>query len=181
MDNATELLTIRHNKGFDVHGQVVGTLNEIPMSLSYQVKTDDRWNVREVSLVSDGLQLFEVHYRKVEDKWFDARNQHIAEFDGADDIDITVTPFTNTLPIRRIQLQPSESKDIKVIYFDIADMKVYPAHQRYTNLGNNSYRFEHLDTEFLAILEVDDEGFVMNYPGLFKMVYPAAIVAARPN
>jgi uncharacterized protein len=176
VDNTSELLTIYHREGLEIRGTVVGAADEQPVGLSYRLKADDNWYLSEVTVIFEGLAPFEAYFVKKGEWWFDKDNNHLKEFDGADDIDITLTPFTNTLPIRRIRLQPMESQEITVIYFDMSELKVYPARQRYTNLGNNNYRFEHLDTGFMAIIGVDDDGFVVDYPGLFKMVYPIQTV-----
>jgi hypothetical protein len=41
--------------------------------------------------------------------------------------------------------------------------------QRYTALdGAKHYRFESLDDGFTAELPVDEDGFVLDYPGLFR-------------
>ena len=37
---------------------------------------------------------------------------------GCEYVDISETPFTNTLVIRRLGLTPGESADISVAYFD---------------------------------------------------------------
>jgi hypothetical protein len=172
VDNTTELLTIHDNGEKNVSGLLVGVADDRPVGLSYRLKIDSNWCVNEVSLTCNGGDSFESYFIKRAGKWFDKDHKHLKDFDGADDVDITLTPFTNTLPINRIRLQAAESKEILVIYFDLTELKVYPARQRYTNLGNNNYRFEHLDTGFMAIIEVDDDGFVVEYPGLFKRVYP---------
>lgn len=36
---------------------------------------------------------------------------------GCVDIDLTATPLTNTVPIRRLRLQPGASADLLVVYF----------------------------------------------------------------
>ncbi len=94
---------------------------------------------------------------------------------GCIDIDISATPFTNTIPIRRLLLKAGESKEIKVVYVDIYNYNLRPVNQRYTCLNSNingyKYRYENLNNGFTAEFFVDKEGFVIDYPDLFKRVY----------
>ena len=52
-------------------------------------------------------------------------------------MDISETPFTNTLPIRRLGLAPGESADVSVAYFDGSELQPWPEPQRYTCLETN--------------------------------------------
>jgi hypothetical protein len=84
------------------------------------------------------------------------------------------TPYTNTLPIKRLGLVPGESADIFVAYFDGAELQPWP--ERYACLekdgGGGLYRFESLDGGFTAELPVDSDGLVLGYPRLFERVIP---------
>jgi hypothetical protein len=82
-----------------------------------------------------------------------------------------LTPFTNTLPINRLNLTEGDSKEIEVVYFDLPSSNFSPLKQRYTNLGNGIYKYESLASGFTANLEVDNEGFVINYPGIWQRVF----------
>jgi hypothetical protein len=52
-------------------------------------------------------------------------------------VDISETPFTNTLPIRRLALAPGESAGVSVAYFDGSELQPCPEPQRYTCLETN--------------------------------------------
>ena len=85
-------------------------------------------------------------------------------------------PFTNTLPIRRLGLSPGESAEVAVAYLDGTELQPWPEPQRYARLeeggGGGLYRFESLDGGFTAVLPVDSDGLVVDYPGLFKRALP---------
>ncbi|MCW6061125.1 putative glycolipid-binding domain-containing protein [Clostridium sporogenes] len=65
--------------------------------------------------------------------------------------------------------------DWKVRRFDIYNYNLRPVNQRYTCLNSNingyKYRYENLNNGFTAEFFVDKEGFVIDYPDLFKRVY----------
>ena len=86
---------------------------------------------------------------------------------GAFEIDLAVSPFTNTLPIRRLGLAVGESADITTAYVDFPSLEVLADPQRYTRLAATTYRYESRDTDFTREIMVDDDGLVLDYPGLF--------------
>ncbi len=90
---------------------------------------------------------------------------------GAFDIDLTGSPMTNTLPIRRLNLLKAEAgvaHRISVAWVLLPSLEVVQADQIYTLLGEGVVRFA--NETFSADLIVDDDGFVAHYPGLAKMV-----------
>ena len=78
-----------------------------------------------------------------------------------------VTPFTNTLPIRRLDLAIDDEADITVACV-VPDLEVTVDEQRYTRLDEDLYLFESLDSDFSREIEVDLDGVVVEYPGLFE-------------
>jgi len=90
---------------------------------------------------------------------------------GAFDIDLTGSPLTNTLPIRRLSLLGAEAgvaHRISVAWVLLPSLEVVQADQIYTSLGTGIIRFA--NETFSADLVVDDDGFVAHYPGLAKMI-----------
>ena len=51
------------------------------------------------------------------------------------DVDITATPFTNTLPINRLRLAPGQSADISVVYVTTPGLDISVSAQRYSRRG----------------------------------------------
>lgn len=84
------------------------------------------------------------------------------------DIDLAITPFTNTLPIRRLDLAIDDEADITVAYVSFPDLEVTLDEQRYTRLDDDLYRYESLDSDFEREITVDADGIVVEYPGLFE-------------
>ena len=64
-------------------------------------------------------------------------------------------------------MQTNESREINVIYFDILNDEIRSVTQRYTRLSERKYRFENVPNDFKADIEVDELGFVIDYPQLF--------------
>lgn len=90
------------------------------------------------------------------------------EYTGCLDLDISLTAFTNTLPIRRLGLSLNESQVIEVIYCDVLHGTIRRARQQYTKLSADTYHFQNIPNDFEARIMVDDKGFVIDYPELFE-------------
>jgi hypothetical protein len=86
---------------------------------------------------------------------------------GAFDVDLGGSPLTNTLPIRRLGLlkaEPGVAHRISAAWMLVPSLEVVQADQIYTSLGDNRIRYA--SETFSADLTVDDDGFVIDYPGL---------------
>jgi uncharacterized protein len=100
--------------------------------------------------------------------------QRRPDLDGADEPDLSVTPFSNTFPIRRTPAGVGESLTLDTCFVDAAAMTVERSRQRYELLGPNGVRYIDLGVSagFEADLEVDDDGLVLRYEHLFERVAP---------
>jgi hypothetical protein len=72
-------------------------------------------------------------------------------------------------------LQPGEAAEIRVAFIAIPSLQLSPALQRYTCLAQHPdhslYRFESPADDFAADIQVDQDGLVVEYPGLFRRVW----------
>jgi hypothetical protein len=110
-----------------------------------------------------------------EGSWERWGGEPVPELDGCIDVDVSATPFTNTLPIRRLGLRPGESEELLVAYIRVPELLVGLERQRYGCLGVQAdgglYRFEALPSGFTANLPVDSDGLVIDYPRLFRRAW----------
>jgi uncharacterized protein len=155
-------------------GFVLQTKNALPFRLLYRIETASDWSMRSCVLAVEnhaGVQRrldLRVNERG---EWHDAATeQDLSQLAGCREVDIQVTPFTNSLPIGRLKLRPGETRDIKAAYIEVPELIVSPAPQRYTALAQNRFRYEGLQTAFAAELSLDADGLVLDYPGVFMRV-----------
>jgi uncharacterized protein len=162
--------------GVGANGLVIGLEAGRPFRIGYEVRCDRRWRVREVRATAPDLErpVLEL-LADGEGNWKGRDGERVPELDGCIDVDISATPFTNTLPIRRLGLEPGESTDVDVAYIRVPELLVGPERQRYGCLEAKAdgglYRFEALPSGFTAELPVDAEGLVIDYPGLFRRAW----------
>ena len=101
--------------------------------------------------------------------WSDASGKRLPKLAGAIDIDLSASPFTNTLPIRRLKLRAGQVAEITTVYILVPALTLMTDPQRYTCLAaGKRYRYESIDSDFTREIEVDSRGLVVTYPGLFR-------------
>jgi uncharacterized protein len=170
------LRLVTSDGGVVANGLVIGLETGRPFRIGYEIRCDRHWRVREVraaapdserpvlELLADG-----------EGRWKRRGGESVPDLDGCIDVDISATPFTNTLPIRRLGLKPGESEELAVTYIRVPELLVGPERQRYgcleARVGGGLYRFEALPSGFTAELAVDADGLVIDYPGLFRRAW----------
>jgi uncharacterized protein len=152
-------------------GTVIGGRGGRPYGVRYRIDCSPAWSVlsfsiettddRTVALSSDGRG-----------RWRLADGTPLPHFDGCIDIDLAGTPFTNTLPIRRLSLTPaSGAAKLSMLYVPFDTFEPRRDAQRYSCIDENRlYRYEAEERSFRADLPVDDDGLVLDYPGLFRRV-----------
>src|SRR5260370_6184739 len=87
----------------------------------------------------------------------------IDEVRGFNDVELLVTPVTNPLPIRRLDLGIGKSESVTAAWIKFPELELQPVSQRYTRTAENIYHYES-DTGFSAEIMVDDLGLVTAYP-----------------
>jgi hypothetical protein len=94
------------------------------------------------------------------------------DLDGADDPDLSATPFCNTLVIRRIPAVEGASLTLDPAYVNAKDLVVTRSRQRYDYQAPGRFRYIDLGLSagFEADLEVDGQGIIQRYQHLFERV-----------
>jgi uncharacterized protein len=169
--DSLEHMLLRQKKGYiEVHSTVISGPACTGFAAGYSLKLDPNWCVLEVKAsvlgVADSICL----RRTEEGRWFDGNNVSVPDLKSAVDVDLSITPFTNTLPIRRLQLGVGESAEITTAYIAFPELIISPDSQRYTRLSFERYRYESMDSDFVREIVVDRNGLVITYPGLFRRV-----------
>jgi hypothetical protein len=152
--------------GWQLAGHVVVVLDTRPFSVRYQITCDPGWvtlAVRVEMSSAAGEQVLDLttDYAR---RWWSAGTA-LTAVTGCLDIDLEVTPSTNMLPIRRLELPVGGSVEVLAAWIQLTDLRVSPLAQRYTRLGENRYRYE--SGTFNAELETDELGLVRRYDRLW--------------
>lgn len=95
-----------------------------------------------------------------------------SDLEGAEEPDLSVTPFCNTFPIRRTPETPGDRLAIDTAFIDGPALTVARSSQRYDRQGPGRVRYVDLGLSlgFEADLVVDGEGLVLHYQHLFERI-----------
>ena len=165
-------------KGFRLQGHVVTTVEQagtsVPLHVHYIIDSDAAWRTRAVSvsqyygLVQSTLRLDVINMR-----WWTAEGVEIPQLHWLIDVDLGVTPATNTLPIRRLGLEVGQRADVTAAWLRFPALTIEPLPQTYERLAPNLYRYSSNGGRFSALLETDELGVVVQYEGGWERVAAA--------
>lgn len=157
-----------------VRSELEGWALTIPVYAEYILRLDLNWNVLELDInftVGEASYAY-LLFRDAEGQWSDAEGKPYPEFSGCRYIDISLTPFTNTLPVKGMQWDDGQRTEVTVLYIDVLANQLRKDTQHYTRLNEGAYTFENANGNFTANITVDEDGFVTQYPNLFEMLKP---------
>lgn len=163
LDQSAELCRLAEAPGGVVlEGVVLLPVEAIPARVDYRVETDAKWVTRRARVrMSAGPMVRErVLVRDDAGRWL-VDGTHRVELDGCEDVDVRVTPATNTLPIRRLAPAVHQVVEVRAAWVGLPDLQVAPLEQSYELVDEDLYRYRSGD--FAADLVVDDAGLVLRY------------------
>lgn len=169
-----------HDDCIRVHSEIEGWAEGKAVYVEYWLKLGNNWDVQEFEIssrVADRAFTYALT-RDDNNQWKDRDGKQYHEFNGCRYIDVSLTPFTNTLPVNGLHLGVGEKKEIEVVYIDILhhDLRIFK--QSYTRLKPQQYKYESRGGDFFADIDVDEDGLVTNYPRLFEMI---RAIKNKPN
>jgi uncharacterized protein len=174
VEKGLEHLVLEQDKAIVADSLAFGMIEDAAYRIKYQIVCDLDWRVESVrvtDLLNNKTLAFDQRAMGI---WTDEQDQPMEALKGCSEVDIMITPFTNTLPIRRLKMALHESREISVVYFSLPNLSVSRMDQRYTYLSQEKdhsvYKYESLNSGFTRDIKVDAEGLVIDYPGIFKLV-----------
>ena len=100
-----------------------------------------------------------------------------AAFDDVLDLDVELSPLFTSLPVLRHGLHDAgEPVEFPIVGVSLPDLRLHASRQRYTYLGPSPdgavVRLESLDADVAAEIVFDDDGLVVDYPGIGRRILP---------
>jgi hypothetical protein len=161
------------------YGRIVAaaTASHPAFSASYDLVTDDSGATKRLSLtvtMAERERQLNIA-RDEENMWLvqDKQNQAMrAPHDGALDVDVIFSPFFNALPIRRTGLyKRGDAISLPVVYVRLPELTVETVTIDYASDASNPGAGIRLKSPVAeTTITVDDEGFILDYPGLAERI-----------
>jgi uncharacterized protein len=145
-----------------------------PWSAEYRVTFDQDWVtlVAQVAVV-DGEGSRRLELRRDESGFWFANGREVEPCRDAIDVDLGMTPSTNTSVIRRLKLPVEGTAELTAAWVRFPGLTVEPLRQRYTRVSAHGYLYESLreaGVVFQARIDVDSSNLVERYARLFERV-----------
>lgn len=145
-----------------------------PIKLRYRLRMTTDWRTHEASFdLTQGKARRTLEIARDGSGWkIDGALR--LDLAGADDIDISGTPLTNTQAIKQLGLKGSRTSSFRIVYVKLPSLGVAMMSQEYTRLdpGEPPRRFRYTSPGFTAEVDFDDDGLVVDYPPGWKRRTP---------
>ena len=131
-----------------------------------EVRINPDWSVNQFQILKNDVII--LSGKKSKNLWH--INQEILITDESIDfIDISITPFTNTLPINFMKESNRQKKTFPMLFLDVEKEQVKICHQAYS-FHTDFILYENMETNYSNQLTVDEDGIVSKYPNAFKRI-----------
>ena len=159
-----------HAPFWQLTGTAVFAEGAVPCRLEYQVTCDPSWRTRHAQLTGwfGTRRIVCTISADAQQRWrLDGRESNAVE--GCLDLDLSFSPATNLLPVRRLALPVGQAAPVRAAWLRFPECRLEPLDQRYHRMDTERYRYESgagAET-FRAELRVTPAGFVAEYSGLW--------------
>lgn len=170
----------RLDDGWQLRGRIRNSrpceLVDTPFEGFYQIDLDDKWRTRMATVqMIRGQRSAEMQIRvDNEGRWRDLDETHLDTLNGVRDIDVFLTPATNTIPIRRLDLDVGGGEHVSAVYINLDENDRLIAsrlEQHYERVNETTYQYLSFNDDgeiaFQADLTVDREGVIERYGDLW--------------
>ena len=147
--------------------RIRGTVITLTYGLFYRIKLNEAGLVRSTRVERTDGQVLEL-FGDGTGNWCNDRAEPLPDLSGCLDIDLWPTPLTNSLPIWRTPWADNTPLRFLMAWIDGDEMTVRREEQFYTPLDGRHFQFQSSGGSFERVLELDADGLVVSYPGLFE-------------
>jgi hypothetical protein len=143
-----------------------------PAALAYVVHADRDWQTSEGHVRGwRGREPIDLRLRRDSAGTWTLNDVPCPAVQGCVDLDLSFTPATNLLPLRRLALSSGQSAEVRSAWLEWPEVRLTPLVQRYRRRNETEYEYES-DLPgaelFRAVLRVHPEGWVLDYAGLWQ-------------
>jgi uncharacterized protein len=155
------------DSGWSLHGAAVFRHWAGAASLSYSVRCDRDWKTlwgRVHGAI--GERRIDYLVMREEDAWL-LNGEEAPGLAHLSDLDLSFTPATNFLQVKRVALPLGETVHSPAAWFDLEAGALTELRQIYQRRGDLALHYQAPDVGYEGLLELTPSGFISNYPGLW--------------
>ena len=156
-----------------LRGTILTLAGDAAVEAKYEIVCDHSFRTRRADIsVCDAAGERTLQIATESGRWYEngRENQTVT---NAIDIDLGWSPSTNTLPIKRLNLEIGQSSgEFTAAWVRFPELTLQPLPQEYVRLEDRKYRYSSRSGAFVANLLVDDNDLALNYEGFWQRVNP---------
>ena len=159
----------REPRTWHLEGQADFQDGSVHWKLSYAVVCALDWTTlsAEVHGGRDGARIDVILARSTSGRW-SLNGLDVPAVTGCSDVDLAFTPATNLLALRGLDLAVGQAAEVTAAWLTFPEFALTPLRQRYRRTSQTVYAYAAPDHGFAEALTVSSEGFVLDYPGLWR-------------
>jgi uncharacterized protein len=168
--HSAEYFTLKGwSEGYLLDGTINTLLDGQPTQIVYSIDCDQDWITRRVALRQYTAQGEQRLFLTVDAalNWY-SDGVLIPWAAGLTDVDLSVTPATNMLPIRKHQLQIGEKREVNCVWVQPPTLELATLPQHYTRIDARHYDYAAPTLDYTAMLTVDEDGVIIQYGDLWE-------------
>jgi len=147
-----------------LEGVSIFTFDDHPCRLDYVIDCDPRWSTIGAEVSGwVGEERVDIEVSVDGGRWTISGRESLG-VNGCTDIDLSFSPATNLLPIRRLELEVGTEAPVRAAWLRFPSFRLEPLDQVYRRLDAGTYRYSSGGGKFVADLKVNAAGFVTLYP-----------------
>jgi uncharacterized protein len=151
----------RRRRGWTLAGTIARREGGGLALVSYQVETDLGWRTKRVRVEQVlGGRTRTLAMETTGSGWR-VQGKEARSLEGCLDVDLQVSPSTNTLPLKRARPRVGQSLELTAAWVRFPSLRVQPLRQSYERLS--AHRYLYSSGGFRAEIELDHSGLVRRY------------------
>ena len=143
-----------------------------PTALTYGIHTDGDWITTEGHVWGwRRRELIDIRLQRDGDGSWTLNDEPCPKVQGCIDLDLSFTPATNLLPLRRLALAVDQLAEVRSAWLEWPEVRLTPLVQRYHRRSETEYDYESAipgAERFRGALRVRRDGWVVSYAGLWE-------------
>jgi uncharacterized protein len=158
--------------GAELRGMAVFHDESGPTALHYSVCCDTEWVTTEATVDGwCGARTVDLQVRRAPTGSWTLNGVPCPAVAGCIDLDLSFTPATNLLPLRRLDLAVGQAAEVRSAWLEWPAVVLTPLTQRYARRSATEYDYE-ADlpgtAKFVGVLRVEPGGLVLDYAALWQ-------------
>lgn len=164
-----EALTVERREGvLAVRGDLILVLDDGALEVDYRLTYSLDWRfLRGAVRSTEGSVPRTLEFVRGDAEDWRVDGAPRPDLAGCSDVDLMVTPFTNTPPLWRLDPPSGAACSLRVAWVRFPELTVTPVRQEYVRLGEveppKRFLYRNLETGFEDELEVDEHRLVVAY------------------